>query len=103
MPVLIFWQPDIRAKQPQSAADTETLAAVKVTGDSVKIWTQTSDVVRAGLGALGVTDLSGVFDGQTEPIYWDTVHTNELGSKIVAERMLKELQPTLQDLQNSRG
>ncbi len=103
VPVLIFWQPDIRAKQPQSAADTETLAAVKVTGDSVKIWTQTSDVVRAGLGALGVTDLSGVFDGQTEPIYWDTVHTNELGSKIVAERMLKELQPTLQDLQNSRG
>jgi lysophospholipase L1-like esterase len=69
----------------------------------VKVWTETSDAVRAGLGTLGVTDLSGVFDGQTEPIYWDTVHTNELGSKIVAERMLKELQPTLQNLQNSRG
>ena len=103
VPVLIFWQPDIRAKQPQSASDSDTLAAVKVNQESVQVWTETSDAVRAGLGALGVTDLSGVFDGQTEPIYWDTVHTNELGSKIVAERMLKELQPTLQNLQNSRG
>jgi lysophospholipase L1-like esterase len=101
--VLIFWQPDIRAKQPQSASDSDTLAAVKVNQESVQVWTETSDAVRAGLGALGVTDLSGVFDGQTEPIYWDTVHTNELGSKIVAEMMLKELQPTLQNLQNSRG
>ena len=103
VPVLIFWQPDLRAKTPQSGSDADTLAAVEVNEESVKVWTETSDAVRAGLGALGVTDLSAVFDGQTEPIYWDTVHTNELGSKIVAERMLKELQPTLQNLQNSRG
>ncbi len=103
VPVLIFWQPDIRTKQPQSAADADTLAAVKVDQDSVRAWTETSDAVRAGLGALGVTDLSGVFDGQTEPIYWDTVHTNELGSRVVAEKMLQELQPTLQDISKQQG
>ena len=103
VPVLIFWQPDLRAKQPQTGADADTLAAVHENEATVKKWTQTSDAARAGLGALGVTDLSGVFDGQTEPIYWDTVHTNELGSRIVAQRMLKELQPTLQTLQNPQG
>ncbi|MEX0767727.1 MAG: SGNH/GDSL hydrolase family protein [Microthrixaceae bacterium] len=103
VPVVIFWQPDIRTKQPQTTADSNTLAAVKVNEDSIKVWTQTSDVVRSGLSAIGVTDLSGVFDGQTEPIYWDTVHTNELGSRIVAEKMLTELQPTLSSLQQQRG
>lgn len=103
VPVLIFWQPDIRTKQPQSSADADTLAAVKVDQGSLRAWTETSDAVRAGLSALGVTDLSGVFDGQTEPIYWDTVHTNELGSRLVAERMLKELQPKLQDLSKQQG
>lgn|GEM_PF-1198860 len=103
VPVVIFWQPDIRTKQPQSTADAKTLAAVGIDKNSVKVWTQTSDAARSGLSAMGVTDLSGVFDGQTESIYWDTVHTNELGSRIVAGKMLDELQPTLSKIQQKRG
>lgn len=35
----------------------------------------------------GVADLRNVFDGISEPIYFDQGHINDLGNKIVAQRM----------------
>lgn len=44
-----------------------------------------------------VVDLSGVFDGDPRPIYWDDVHTNELGARLVAEAMWPEVRDAMPD------
>ncbi len=98
VPVSVFWQPEIRTKQPLSEADRTTLADVNVDDATVARWQPFSAAARAGLPAAGVTDLTGVFDQVTEPIYWDTVHTNETGARLVADAIYDGLAPMLQRL-----
>jgi lysophospholipase L1-like esterase len=43
----------------------------------------------------GVTDLSGVFDRTEQPVYFDGVHTNELGADIVARAIYDRVRPEL--------
>lgn len=103
VPLAVFWQPDLRAKQPLSAADNSTLAAINSSPDLVDQWRISSDVARAGLGPMGVTDLTSTFDGEERPVYWDTVHTNELGASLVAGAMYLNLKPMLLNLWEQTG
>lgn len=97
VPVSFFWQPDLRVKNPLSPADRRTLDAVDAQGGVERLRTMTA-AVRPALGRLGVHDLSSVFDRRTEPIFWDTVHTNELGAQIVASAIYQRLKSELTQL-----
>lgn len=39
----------------------------------------------------GVVDLSGALDATTEPVFWDSVHHNELGSRVIAAAIWSEI------------
>lgn len=103
VPVAFFWQPDLNLKQPLSDADRDTLAELGIEDETVTRSIETSAAARAGLASLGVVDLSSVYDGRDEAIYWDTVHTNELGARIVAESIFSHLEPTIRSLRDARG
>jgi len=94
VPVSFFWQPDLRLKNPLSPADRQALAAVGAE-DGIERTRSMTAAVRPALGRLGVHDLSSVFDSQSEPIFWDTVHTNELGAQLVASAVYEALRPEL--------
>lgn len=38
-----------------------------------------------------VDDIGDVFSGENQAIYWDTVHTNEVGADLVAQRLVDDL------------
>lgn len=57
-------------------------------------WNQT----RALMAVDGVIDLGDSLDDVDEMVYWDAVHTNELGAEAVAEALYDELRPTLVEL-----
>ena len=103
VPVEFFWQPELRIKEPLSEADRDTLADLDVDNATLERAREISGAARAGLSALDVTDLSSAFDGQTQAIYWDTVHTNEVGARIVAGAIYEELEPTLAQLHEGGG
>ena len=48
-------------------------------------WEPVTEALRADLAAAGVVDLGDALDGTTEPLFWDVVHTNEAGARLVAE------------------
>lgn len=90
VPLAVYWQPDLRSKQPLSAADHKTLATVGADHDLDR-WQRFSGAARAGLAAEGVVDLTTVFDGLDDALYWDTVHTNERGAEVVAAALWAHL------------
>ena len=49
----------------------------------------------AGTYRVSVVDLSDVFDDSDEPIYYDNVHHNELGAKLIAGAMFDEIEDRL--------
>ena len=46
-------------------------------------WVPVTEALRAGLPPE-VVDLGDALDGQTDPLFWDVVHTNEEGAKLIA-------------------
>lgn len=50
---------------------------------------------RAGL-APGIVDLSTAMDSTTRPVYYDEMHTNELGARLVADAMYEHLRVDLE-------
>lgn len=50
-----------------------------------------------------VVDLGGAFDGESEPMFYDEVHTVDAGSPVVADAMLDELWPVLEELAETEG
>lgn len=49
-----------------------------------------------------VIDVSDALDDVTEPVYLDGVRTNELGARLVAEAMYRELRPDLEQAATNR-
>ena len=47
-------------------------------------------------------DLSGAMDGTRQPVYYDVMHTNELGARVVAAAMFDHLRPQLLSLLASK-
>ncbi len=95
VPIRFFWQPQISTKTPLNEVDESTLDSIGSSDQSTASNRALANSVRAGLPSLGVTDLSTTFDGQDEAIYWDSVHTNEVGAALIAERMYAELEPEM--------
>ncbi len=54
-------------------------------------WLPTIAAVRAGFPAE-VVDLADALDGYPDPLFWDTVHTNETGARLIAEAAWPALQ-----------
>lgn len=50
----------------------------------------------------GVVDLRAILAGVDQPTFFDYTHTNELGARIVGERLYRELAPTLSGLLTAR-
>ena len=95
VPIRFFWQPQISTKTPLNEVDASTLDSIGSSDQVTASNRALANSVRAGLPPLGVTDLSTTFDGQNEAIYWDAVHTNEVGSALIAQRMYAELEPEM--------
>jgi lysophospholipase L1-like esterase len=93
----------IRRSAPATDADRETLRAVGLDESSVERWRALADGVRRELPALGVVDLSSVYDGRSEPIYWDTVHTNEVGSLLAADAIYAGILPEVAAARSRSG
>ena len=41
------------------------------------------------------SDLGGVFDSTDQPIFWDKVHTNDLGNEILSEKFYELVTPII--------
>lgn len=93
-----FWQPQLPTKNPLTEADRATLRRVNFDVTAIERARAVSTAARAGLGSLGVTDLTTVFDGIADPIYWDAVHTNEEGARIAAAAIYEVLGAELRRL-----
>jgi hypothetical protein len=55
-------------------------------------WRPAIDALRAGFDDE-VVDLADSLDGHPDPLFWDTVHTNEVGARLVAEAAWPALRP----------
>lgn len=95
VPIEHFWQPELANKEPLTEADLATLSSVNFDRSAIDRSRAASAAARAGLAALGVTDLTTTFDRTPLPIYWDAVHTNEEGAGIAADAVYAELRDQL--------
>jgi lysophospholipase L1-like esterase len=86
--VVYAWQP--------STADREIIPGEYEDGGR-EFARRRSEATTAAL-APDVIDLTGVFDGVDRPIFYDNVHTNEEGARIVAEALHDRIGPLLQEL-----
>lgn len=88
-----FWQPFLYSK-PVAAGEQTALGAL---GTDPGAWTQANERARAGLSSA-VSDLGDSLDPVDRPVMLDFVHTNELGARVVARAMYRELRPQLEEL-----
>lgn len=88
VPVVWFWQPAIWHRDP---APGEPAAEGRE-------WALERD--RAARDRIGddVVDVTGAFDGHRKPLFWDTVHTNEEGARLVAEAAYPSVRAALESL-----
>jgi len=94
--VVHFWQPSIYTKP-----DLRSEVAVWTVPGYRELDRQWYDAMMNGAREQlppGVIDIADVLDDVTEPVMIDHVHTNELGARIVAERIFAEIEPTLTQL-----
>ena len=86
-----FWfQPTLYSKGPVEGEDQLPGRAANRT----PAWTPTIAALRAGFPPE-VVDLADALDGRPDPLFWDTVHTNETGTRLVAEAAWPELRAAL--------
>ena len=57
------------------------------------------DVIRAQPLPDGLIDVTDALDGVTDTVYFDQVHTHELGAAVVARAMYRHLRPVLERLE----
>jgi len=65
-------------------------------------WTVAYDAARADMHP-SVVDISDVYAGVEEAMYYDFVHTNERGAALVAKVMYDQLRPQLDRLHQAAG
>ncbi len=76
-----FWfQPTLYSKGPVEGEEHLPARAANRT----PAWIPLVAALRAGFPAE-VVDLADALDGHPDPLFWDTVHTNETGAQLVAE------------------
>jgi len=93
LPTVWFWQPS-RYSRPPVQGEYE--------GDGGNAWAQRFyDSAQAAVSD-DVEDLSNVYDNDPNPYFYDDVHTNEKGARVVAEEMFARLRPQLELLRESK-
>lgn len=86
-----FWfQPTLYTKEPVPG-EVEVLERVAVRTPD---WVPVTQAVRDRLPA-DVVDLADVFDDHPDPLFWDAVHTNETGARLIAEAAWPALRSAL--------
>ena len=76
-----FWfQPTLFSKGPVEGEEQLIGRAANRTPQ----WVPVIDALRAGLPPE-VLDLADSLDGHPDPLFWDVVHTNETGARLIAE------------------
>jgi len=91
--VRFFWQPFLYTKEPLTPAETEL---VGLPGYDTDVWFPMTEQVRATLRDP-VIDLSDALDGVDSSLFWDFVHTNETGARLVAEAIHPHMVDALAD------
>lgn len=90
-----FLQPVLATKRPLGEHDREAYDVVDADEEyDVGLWER----VRALSFPSHVIDVTTALDGVDEPLYFDQVHTNELGAELVARAMYEHLGPRLDRL-----
>ena len=89
IPVMWFWQPSRVTRppiegEPQSGEYEQNLR----------------DQARGAHGALpdDVIDLTDMLDANRDVMFWDDVHHNEVGARVIGARVFQELRPQLEEL-----
>lgn len=94
-PILIIGAKNLTDYESKYAAKTDSDFATKITLEGI------TDSLRDLNSSCVTVDLSGAFDGITEPIYTDIVHVNDNGNRIIAEKLYDVTLPViLENLQN---
>lgn len=86
LPTVWFWQPSRLSRPPVEGEPND--------GDLEDDARQITEAAEAGIPD-GVVDVTDAFDGVDEPLFSDDVHHNELGAKIMGERILAEIRPLI--------
>jgi hypothetical protein len=84
------WQPTLYSKR--AVPGEETLQGWLATDP--ESWRKASQAARTNL-PTGVLDLSEALDAERRPVMYDFAHTNELGARIVARALYRDLRPSL--------
>jgi hypothetical protein len=86
-----FWQPNAFTKQllPDEQAYTHLDLYES------ERWVPAVTEARRLLRGSRFVDLGAALDGATSPVFWDFVHTNEEGARLVAQSMFDNLRPKL--------
>lgn len=95
-----FWQPNLYTKLANPEEENAWGIAGYATWDNN--WYQA--IYRGARERLPqrVIDISDALDASTKPTMIDHVHTNELGARLVAERIFVEIRSLLQKLSNQQ-
>ncbi len=88
-----YWQPTRFSRPPVAGEPT--------TADDERS-RQVSEAARAALPA-GVVDLGDALDGSDAPIFSDDVHHNELGARLIAAAMYRDLRPAIVEAAGSEA
>jgi len=89
VPVMFYSQPWMWTTSPRPW-DAEVNRANSFGAGYIEDETAVAAGFRKGLPP-GVVDLGDALDGVDEPVFWDGVHTNEVGAKVVAAAMWRTL------------
>ena len=94
IPIAQFLQPSVYTRD--LAVDDATLANIGSDLEWRDTWSVAWNQARALATVDGVIDLGDSLDDVDEVVYYDDVHTNELGARVVAEAMYAELAPAIE-------
>lgn len=96
VPVRHFLQPVLGTKRPMTTHDRAAYRAMRA---EPRFDQSRWDVIRAQALPDGLIDVTDALDGVTDTVYFDQVHTNELGAAVVARAMYRHLRPVLERLE----
>jgi len=100
VPLVTVWQPSLWS-MPAAAWTPEAVDAAHTNLDHLRAMHHLEDLVVQGLGPE-LVDLRHALDDAGQPTFFDVVHTNEAGARIVAEHLYPTIRPTLERLRRGR-
>jgi hypothetical protein len=84
---VFFWQPYLYTKDPLTPAESDL---VGLPGYDTDVWIPMTERIRSNLREP-VVDLSDALDGVDSSLFWDFVHTNETGARLITEAIYSHL------------